>query len=138
MKQRCWFVDYEQGNDWLNDGKSHETAFKTIKRALNADKSNISFLWKVGRFLKLKFFRAAIFVLLAGCSANYIIPNDKTSSDFNDTKRECEEQFGTKSDSLIIGDSDAYSGMIIGEAIHNLILEKRFRDCMKTRGYAVK
>jgi len=79
-----------------------------------------------------------VVLLLVGCSASYVIPDGKTTSDFNDTKHECEQICGTKQDNLLIGDSEIYGALVIGEIIQNSWVEYTFRDCMKARGYAVK
>ena len=75
-------------------------------------------------------------ILLAGCSAKYVIPDGKTQFDFQTDLKECQDKVGTKRDNLYIGE---YAGIMgIGDDIHNLIVETKFRNCMKEKGYEVQ
>lgn len=76
-----------------------------------------------------------VLLCLIGCSAKYVIPQGKTQADFQIAFKECQDKVGTKRDNLYIGE---YGGLMgIGEDIHNLIVETRFRNCMEEKDYKV-
>lgn len=75
-------------------------------------------------------------IFIMSCSAKYVIPDGKSQVDFQTAFTECQDKVGTKRDNLYIGE---YAGIMgIGDDIHNLIVETKFRNCMKEKGYEVQ
>ncbi|OQB44860.1 MAG: hypothetical protein BWY02_02683 [bacterium ADurb.Bin157] len=84
---------------------------------------------------RMKRLLCLVLLCLIGCSAKYIIPQGKTPADFKIAVKECQDQVGTKRDNVYVG---PFAGdMYIGDDIHNLIVETKFRNCMEEKGYKV-
>lgn len=79
-----------------------------------------------------------IVLLLVGCSATYRIPDGRTQTDFDNTVRECQELCGKKVTGFAFGNPIFVAGLIGGGAIYNGVVEYKFRNCMKEKGYEVE
>lgn len=78
-----------------------------------------------------------VMLCLVGCSATYRIPDGKSQVDFDNTVRECQEISGTKLTGFAFGNPIFVAAMFAGGGIYNTVVEVKFRDCMKERGYDV-
>ena len=77
-------------------------------------------------------------LLLAGCSANYIIPDGKAQYDFERAKEECQAITGAKLGGFALGNPVFVVAVMGGGAVYNGVVEYRFRNCMHERGFEVE
>jgi hypothetical protein len=78
-----------------------------------------------------------LLLTVVGCSATYRIPDGKSQADFDNTVRECELISGKKIAGFAIGNPIFVAAMFAGGGIYNAVVESKFRDCMKEKGYEV-
>ena len=76
-------------------------------------------------------------LLLMGCSATYRITDGRTQVEFDNTVKECQSISGTKIAGLAFGNPVFVIGALTGGLVYNGVVEYKFRDCMKERGYEV-
>lgn len=74
-------------------------------------------------------------LLLMGCATSYVIPDGKTQYDFEQAKTECNAISGEKVGGFALGHPIFVVAVLTVGAGYNAVVESKFRDCMKERGF---